>query len=364
MQKVKGSQVNTFSIGFTDNDFNEAPYARQISDVLGTNHTELYLSDKDVEGLITDVPGIVDEPFADSSLLPTYAVSRLARQSVTVSLSGDGGDELFGGYTRYPTTAQAIRAKNRMGLAGKLFSSAMINSRLAGLDYTGRPVWPLGLNQHAVMRKLATALYALNQPDDASVYRGQVSFWRDPRTPVLGPGQAKCKFQNPQCWVDAEDVQESIQMMDIQTFLPDDILCKVDRAAMSVSLETRVPMLDHRFMEFVWSLPLSYRSSGRTQSAVQKKILKDIVARSVPAALMDRPKKGFGVPIGKWIRGPLRDWSESLLDVNTLKSQGLLDPAIVGTCWGVTKNNSDADAEFIWSILVLQQWLSQEKIST
>ena len=363
MQQVQSSQVNTFSIGFTDSSFNEAPFARQIAEHLGTNHTELYLSEKDVADLIPQVPVILDEPFADSSLLPTFAVSQLAKESVTVSLSGDGGDELFGGYTRYPTTARALQIRRRLGRPGETIASGVLHSSLLDLDRTGRTAWPCNMNRFPSMRKIGAAIHAISQPTDALVYRNQVSYWRNPHTPVIHPTNPSCKFQDPQRWVSSRFMQESIQMMDVQTYLPDDILYKVDRAAMSVSLETRVPMLDHRFMSFVWSLPIEFRSAGASGGAVQKKILKDIVGRSMPREYIERPKKGFGVPIEKWVRGPMVDWAESLIDPVALKDQEMLDPDIVNSCWQNIKSNHDADAEFIWSILVLQQWLDSERPS-
>ena len=363
MQQVQSSQVNTFSIGFTDSSFNEAPFARQIAEHLGTNHTELYLSEKDVADLIPQVPVILDEPFADSSLLPTFAVSQLAKESVTVSLSGDGGDELFGGYTRYPTTAKALQVRGRLGRPGEIIAGGMLHSSLLDFDRTGRPAWPCNMNRFSPMRKIGAAIHAISQPTEALVYRDQVSYWRNPRTPVIQPTNPSCKFQDPQRWVSSRFTQESIQMMDVQTYLPDDILYKVDRAAMSVSLETRVPMLDHRFMSFVWSLPIGFRSAGASDGVVQKKILKDIVGRSMPREYIERPKKGFGIPIEKWVRGPMADWAESLIDPAALKDQGLLDPEIVDSCWQNIKANNDTGAEFIWSILVLQQWLDSERPS-
>ena len=197
------------------------------------------------------------------------------------------------------------------------------------------------------MRKIGAAIHAISQPTEALVYRDQVSYWRNPRTPVIQPTNPSCKFQDPQRWVSSRFTQESIQMMDVQTYLPDDILYKVDRAAMSVSLETRVPMLDHRFMSFVWSLPIEFRSTGASGGAVQKKILKDIVGRSMPREYIERPKTGFGVPIEKWVRGPMVDWAEPLINPSVLKHQGLLDPDIVNSCWQNIKANPDAGAEFM-----------------
>ena len=363
MQQVQSSQVNTFSIGFTDSSFNEAPFAKRIAEHLGTNHTELYLSDKDVADLVQQVPAILDEPFADSSLLPTFAVSRLAKESVTVSLSGDGGDELFGGYTRYITAAKALQVRGRLGRPGEIIAGGMLRSSLLDFDRTGRPVWPCNMNRFSPLRKIGAAIQAISQPTDALVYRNQVSYWRNPHTPVIHPTNPSCKFQDPQRWVSGRFAHESIQMMDVQTYLPDDILYKVDRAAMSVSLETRVPMLDHRFMSFVWSLPIGFRSAGASGGAAQKKILKDIVGRSMPREYFERPKTGFGVPIEKWVRGPMVDWAESLIDPAVVKQQGLLDPDIVNSCWQSIKASPDAGAEFIWSVLILQQWLDSERPS-
>lgn len=363
MQRAQSTKINTFSIGFTDDNYNEAPFARQIADRLGTDHTEFYLTDQDVEEMIPQLPRLLDEPFADSSLLPTFAVSQLARQAVTVSLSGDGGDELFGGYTRYVTAAQAMRVRERLGKTGRRMSSALLNSPLLGMDRTGRPALPLQLNRFAPTRKLGTVLYALSQPSDSMLYRSQVSFWRNPHTPVVNPGDPMCKFQDEQYWLTGTHPQDCVQMMDVNTFLPDDILFKVDRAAMSVSLETRVPMLDHRLMEFVWSLPFEYRGGTSVGTVDQKKILKDIVCRSVPREMIERPKKGFGVPIGKWIRGPLSNWAESLLSDTKLNQQGMLDPDVVKACWNDVKRNENSEAEFIWSILLLQQWLDNENLS-
>ncbi|ASJ74502.1 asparagine synthase (glutamine-hydrolyzing) [Granulosicoccus antarcticus] len=357
MQQQSNSRVNTFTIGFDDERFNEAHHAKNVASALGTHHTELYLSDADIAQLVQNMPQITDEPFADSSMLPTYAVSRLARENVTVSLSGDGGDELFGGYTRYPSAASIIRLRRKLGTVGKTAAKTLLSSPLLASSITGQRHWASAkLQAIPGASKAALAIQVLGVDTDALAYRELVSYWRNPHTPVLNAPDPTGLFHDPARWLDTVGPQEAVQMIDVQTYLPDDIMAKVDRASMSVSLETRIPLLDHRLLTFIWSLPPAFRAESAANSL--KPLLKDIACRYVPRECIERPKMGFGIPIDAWLRGPLRDWAEELLNPETLQEQGLLDAELVTRHWQNLLSDNSASAEFIWSVLMLQHWMA------
>lgn len=360
MQRQSTQSVNTFSIGFDDARFNEAHHAKAVASALKTNHTELYLSDKDIEQLVKDLPGITDEPFADSSLLPTHAVAKLARESVTVSLSGDGGDELFGGYTRFVSAGKAMKLRRRLSKPGHMTAKALITSPLMRKSLSGLPQWNLSaLRNNPVGFRSGLVLQLLAQPSDSLAYRELLSFWRNPCSPMINPSNPKTWFHQADRWLSNVHDQEAIQMMDVQTFLADDILVKVDRAAMNVSLETRVPMLDHRFAEFVWSLPASYRTQCERRSiAAPKRILRKIAHKYVPKNQIDRQKMGFGIPLELWLRGPLKDWAQALIDPVAIEKQGLLNAKSVDAIWQQTLQGIPNSSELLWSILMFQHWLN------
>jgi asparagine synthase (glutamine-hydrolysing) len=354
MQKQSARPVKTFTIGFHEDAFDEAGHARRIAAHLGTDHTELYLHSKDAEAVIPDLPEFWDEPYGDSSQIPTYLVSRLARSSVTVSLSGDGGDELFGGYTRYLdtlTTWERFCSRPplvRAGLAGALRA-------LPGplVDAAGRAIWRARGATRPFPASEAIRIRAdiVGQPHIDALYRRTVTYWQDPAAVVLGGSDPLGVVGDPRLGADLPDPLERMMLVDSVTYLPDDILTKVDRASMAVSLEARVPVLDHRVFELAWRLPIDVRiRDGRP-----KWPLREILARHVPRALFERPKQGFGVPIGEWLRGPLREWSESLLAEDRLRREGIFEPRRVRRAWADYLNGWPLEHN-LWVVLMFQAW--------
>lgn len=361
MQQTATSPVKTFSIGFDDPTLNEATYAKSVAEILKTDHTELYLSDSQIQQMVQDMPAITDEPFADSSLIPTYAVSKLARSHVTVSLSGDGGDELFGGYSRYRSSASLIKWRRRLGSSGRTVAKALLSSKLMEQDYSGKSQWASqAVKNQGLTRKMALALRGLGEETDALSYRETISYWNSSHAPVISKSDPKSAFHMKERWIDGAP-QEGVQMMDLQTYLPDDILVKVDRAAMNQSLETRVPLLDHRLLEFIWSLPVEFRADSHSE--VNKPILNKIVCQYVPKTLINRPKMGFGIPINTWLRGPLREWAEDLLSPSALATSGVIDVQKALNHWKYFLANDHASAELVWSIIMFQHWAKHRQLN-
>ena len=352
---VENSQrpINSFSIGFHEQGFDEAPFARQIARHLGTDHTELYVEPGHALDLVEKLPFWYDEPFADSSQIPTALVCQLTRRHVTVVLSGDGGDELFAGYGRYRLGLNLWRLVSaaprglRQGLAHQLLRHpAHRLDRLAGLLPRRFRCSQFGRRLHG----LAGALLC-HSPDP--IYRQMMSHWQAPHGLVLDTDETPqgILWDDLLC-DDFPDFLDRMQFIDTVTYLPDDILTKVDRASMSVALEARVPLLDHRLVELAWSLPQRFkRRDGQSKWA-----LRQILDRRVPRALIDRPKMGFGVPIGDWLRGPLRDWAEYLLDFQRLEGQGLLKSQAIRVCWQAHLKGVDWTYP-LWDVLMLQAWI-------
>jgi asparagine synthase (glutamine-hydrolysing) len=356
MQAQSDRPVKTFTIGFHEERFNEARHAKAVAEHLGTHHTELYVTAEEAMAVIPRLPVLYDEPFADSSQIPTFLVSELARRAVTVSLSGDAGDELFGGYIRYflgPRIWDAIRPlppRVRRAVARTLTSIPprvwdIVGERSARL-------LPAGLRQRRLgekVQKLAGVLEA-GHPD--AIYQWLVSSWQDPQAVVIDGPEPSTLLTRPGDWPRVDEFASRMMYLDLMTYLPDDILVKVDRAAMGVSLESRVPLLDHRVMEFAWRLPLHYKIRG----GVGKWPLREVLYRYVPRELIERPKAGFAVPVGEWIRGPLREWSEALLDERRLAGSGLFDPGPIRKLWGEHLSGA-ADRTFqLWCVLMFQAW--------
>jgi asparagine synthase (glutamine-hydrolysing) len=361
MQTLGDRPARTFTIGSTDRDLDEARYARAVAAHLGTDHTELLVTPQETMDVIPRLPTMYDEPFADSSQIPTFLVSRLAREHVTVSLSGDGGDELFGGYDRYlwvgkiwdrvgwvpaPLRRSAARAMASVSPAAwqRVFAgSDRLLSRAARHQMVGEKV-----------HKLATVLDA-HDPDE--MYLRLVSHWQDPGALVTGAGETRELLRPAAGSWRPTGVTERMMYMDLLTYLPDDILTKVDRASMSVSLEARVPLLDHRVVEFAWSLPLAMKlREGRS-----KWLLRRVLARHVPEALTDRPKTGFGIPISAWLRGPLREWAENLLDERRLRSEGFLHADLVRTAWREHLSGRFNRQYAVWDVLMFESWLEAQR---
>jgi asparagine synthase (glutamine-hydrolysing) len=361
MQRQTTTPVRTFTIGFSEPSYDESGYAAEVAAALGTDHTYLVVTPDDAMRVIPDLPSIYDEPFADSSQIPTFLVSRMAREHVTVALSGDGGDELFGGYDRYQQAARLDRLRRvlpgsiRRGLGGTLARLPVDSwDRLGG--FLPRPLVPSGLRHRTGhrMHKVARLLAADGAPD---VYASLMSIENRGDGLVIGVEDSTPEFAGiPPSKLEAMTPFERAMLIDTLTYLPGDLLTKVDRASMAVSLEVRVPFLDPDLFRFAWGLS----SDHRVRSGQGKWVLRELLRRSLPDHLIDRPKMGFGVPIGEWLRGPLRPWADDLLDPALVKEQGLLDPAVVQQRW-MTHRDGRADLTFqVWALLMFQAWLVAE----
>lgn len=355
MQAQSPRPVKTFTIGFEDPAFNEADHARAIAAHLGTDHTELIARPQDALDALSRLPKIWDEPFSDSSQIPTLLVSQLTRRHVTVSLSGDAGDEIFGGYNRYVhaerlrSMTQSIPGPVRRAVAAG-FDSPVMGALLQAI----RPALPGRYRRMNLPGRLAKVSEVLrcNGPDE--LYRRLISHDIAPEALVLDGREPAgiLGIRRP----DLGDFRETMMYLDTLSYLPGDILAKVDRASMAVSLESRVPFLDPRIVEFAWRLPLSAKLSD----GVGKRILRTILYRHVPRELIDRPKMGFGVPLGAWLTGPLRDWRHALLDPQRIASEGFFDPGRVAALQqDIEKGGSNATVYRIWDIMMFQVWLDE-----
>jgi asparagine synthase (glutamine-hydrolysing) len=361
MQVQDTRPVKTFSIGFAESSYNEAASARKIAAHLGTEHTELYVGPKEALEVIPRLPALYDEPFADSSQIPTYLVSKLARRHVTVSLSGDAGDELFGGYNLYKTGRLIWAIFGWMPAAWRHAIGAALQSAPARvLDVAFAWLSPLktllsrGGSIGDKLHQLAPVLLGT----DVEFMRGMlVANWRGPGALVLGSRTAVTPFSGREPFPDSLDFAHHMMYADLVTYLPDDILTKVDRASMGASLEARVPFLDHRVIEFAWRLPLDLKFRGGTT----KWILRQLLHRYVPRELVDRPKSGFAVPLAGWLSGPLREFGEDLLTESRLRQDGWFDAKLVRSLWDEHTSGRRNWEQPLWSILMFQAWLAQEK---
>lgn len=350
MARRSTKKVKTFTIGFHDAAHNEAPFAREVARHLGTEHTEHYLSDREALDIIPQLPKIYSEPFGDSSQLPTYLVAKLARQHVTVSLSGDAGDELFAGYNRYMFANSAWRRLQRVpgpirrGAAGILAFASHATLEKLGKGYHALASKKAGISNFP--DKAAKAIRVLGARHAGEVYHGAVSFWHP--SPMTGYDRRHKATE----MLDGLDAIESMMLMDTINYLPGDILHKVDRACMGVSLEGRIPFLDHRVYEFAWSLPMNYK----IRDGQSKWLLRRMLDRYVPKSLMERPKMGFALPLAGWLRGPLRPWAEALLSEQSLQEVPGLDVARVLNAWRIHLGGQRNMTEQLWPLLSLQAW--------
>jgi asparagine synthase (glutamine-hydrolysing) len=355
MQTQSDRPVKTFSIGFHEAAYNEAQHAEVVARHLGTEHIELYVTPEQAMAVIPRLPLLYDEPFSDSSQIPTFLVSELARRHVTVSLSGDGGDELFAGYNRYFWGRNIWRTIGWMpnwlrALAASVCELASQDRFRALVDGVGRRV-PAAMavrNPIDKLQKLAEVLTA-GSPDE--MYYRLVSHWKDPSAVVRESHEPPTVLTESRA-PDGMDFTQRMMYLDMLTYLSDDILVKVDRAAMGVSLETRVPLLDHRVVEFAWQLPLSMKIRG----GQGKWLLRQVLYRHVPRQLVERPKMGFSVPIDDWLRGPLRDWAESLLDEQRLRVEGFFNPKPIREKWSEHVSGHRNWQYYLWDILMFQAW--------
>lgn len=356
MQSLSRRPVKTFSIGFHEPRYNEAEHARAVAEFLGTDHTELYVTAKDSLNVIPGLPTLYDEPFADPSQIPTFLVSQLARSEVTVALSGDGGDELFAGYKAY---YQSLRHWRRI----RLLPNRLRRTLAAMLKAADNVAWQmLGLNDSAesgtslkwggLAESLAKKSIRLPAATPALLFACQNARCDAADNIVPGAEAVSTPFTAAASHSGLADPLRVMMLMHFCDYLPDDILVKVDRASMAVSLEVRCPILDHRVVEFAWSLPLDMRVDHRGG----KRILKKLLNRHVPAELTERSKKGFGIPLAEWLRGPLRDWAEALIDRERLAGEGLFDPTAVRRVWQQHLTGWRNHAQLLWSILMFQAW--------
>lgn len=337
MQQQSKQPVRTFAIGFDEPGYNEAEYAKEVAQHLGTDHTELYVCAKGALDLVSLLPDIYCEPFADSSQLPTFLVSRMAKQHVTVALSGDGGDELFGGYNPYQFAPRVW---------GKLQLLPLPLRQMACRLLSGRPL----------PDKLAKLLRVLPAKDKEQFYQVLMSHWDYPEQLVIGGKEYPTLINSSELWPKTDSFEHWMMAMDAGQYMIDDILVKVDRAAMANSLETRVPLLDHRVVELAWQLPLHMKIRG----GVSKWVLREVLYRHVPREMIERPKKGFSVPLGQWLRGPLRDWAEALLNKQRLEQDGYFNSVVVGRVWSEHLQGKRDHSLKLWSILMFQAWLEKQ----
>ncbi len=352
MQAQSGAPVRTFSIGFTESHYDEARHARAVARHLGTDHTELYVTPRDALDVIPQLPAIWDEPFADSSQIPTYLVAKMARQHVTVVLSGDAGDELFAGYPRY---FDALAHEAELG--------RMPNWLRRGLQRVPRPLYGAAARGFGLLGMPAGVhrmrrLQALRQQPPGT--RGQVeayrrfslTHWQQPEQVVIGAAEPRTILTEPQCWIESDSLVPLLCYLDLSFYLPEDILVKVDRASMAVSLESRIPLLDHRVVEFAQRLP----PITKIRNGTGKWALRQVLYRYVPPALVERPKMGFGVPVGIWMRNELRDWAETLLEPRRLRQEGFFDAARVRQAWEQHQLGTQDYQGLLWDVLMFQQW--------
>ncbi|MGO8828771.1 MAG: asparagine synthase (glutamine-hydrolyzing) [Steroidobacteraceae bacterium] len=342
MQAHSSKPVKTFTIGFNEPRFNEAVHARAVAEHLGTEHTELYVDFNDAMRVIPRLPQLFDEPFGDSSAIPTYLVSQLARSKVTVSLSGDGGDEIFGGYSRYRRTEDIWKNLRRIP-----------HGLRVAMSYGARAFEPL-----ARAASIGPNLQRLNQMllarSAQECYEMQFLYHYGLPAGVLGVAdKSPMRHAAGEAAHEGEGIFDHMMYEDSVSYLPDDILVKVDRAAMAVSLESRIPMLDHRLVEFAWRLPLHLK----VRQGEGKWLLKQVLRRHVPGPLIDREKMGFGVPVGDWVRGPLRDWAEDLVSADRLRRQGILDERVVRGRWTRFLKDRRVGSDGIWQLLMFQSWV-------
>jgi asparagine synthase (glutamine-hydrolysing) len=354
MQAQSSRPVQTFTVGFDDAGFDESPHALAVARHLGTEHHALRVTAADALAVIPLLPAMYDEPFADSSQIPTHLVSKAARQRVTVALSGDAGDELFGGYNRYFWSQRVL---NRLGWMPPLVRQGLVASiqqiPAAAWDTLGRAL----PGAHGVARlgdkahKLAHRLKTVQSLDD--LYRSLVTEWPQGTELVRGAGRLPTRLDDASLTAGVAEAEHRMMLWDTLTYLPDDILTKVDRAAMSVSLETRVPFLDHRVVELAWRLPLHMK----IRRGHGKWALRQVLYKYVPRELIERPKASFGIPVGQWLRGPLRDWAEGLLDEERLQREGYFNTATIRQVWQVHLSGQHDWTSRLWTVLMFQAWL-------
>lgn len=359
MQAQSSLPVKTYSIGFREGQYNEAAHAKAVAEHLKTDHTEMYVTPQDALDVIPRLPAIFDEPFSDSSQIPTYLLSKLTRQHVTVSLSGDGGDELFSGYTRYLWAQKvkkvigSIPSPVRRGGAAAI--RTMSREQWDRVFTTAAPLLPRKLRISLPGDKMHKLARVLNYSNVQDVYTQMVSHWDDPAQVVIGGAEPPVGSFDARTHPELENYISRMMYFDLMNYLPDDVMVKVDRASMASSLEAREPLLDYRLVEFAWQLPLEMKMRG-TES---KWALRQILYKYVPKELVERPKMGFGVPIDSWLRGPLREWAGDLLSESALRKFGILNPQPIRVKWQQHLDGKHNWQYHLWDALMLQSWLQE-----
>lgn len=348
MQQRSEESIRTFSIGFEESAYDESSHARAVSKALGTEHTELIVTPQDCLDVIPKLPRMFDEPFADSSQIPTYLVAQLARQDVTVALSGDGGDELFGGYNRHLWGPRVWEVARRIPRAARKLAAR-------GVQRVGHDRWESVFDRlgdsgpvRLPAEKLAKLAAVLPSNTPSELYQILVSQWPSPTEVVLNGTEPPAPGLDGRL----HDVAHQMMLLDSMTYLPDDILTKVDRATMAVSLEARVPLLDHRVFEFAWSLPLDYK----IRDGVGKWALRELLAQHVPREIFERPKMGFGVPIDRWLRGELEEWAGDLLSPDRLRRAGDFDVEVISKAWEDHRSGKAGRHHQLWPVLMYEAW--------
>ncbi len=360
MQAQSDRPIQSFTIGFHESGYDEARYARAIAHHLGTDHTELYVTPQEAQAVIPLLPTLFDEPFSNSSQIPTFLISELARRHVTVSLSGDGGDELFGGYNRYSWAGKIWKAVGWVPGPFRAFGSATLYK-------IPPPVWNSLLSNQLIpsrwrisepgekIRKVAELLSAKG-PE--GIYLDLVSHWKNPSAVVRGAVEPPTLLTSRDSWAQLPDFTSWMMYMDLVTYLPDDILVKVDRDSMGNSLEARVPYLDdHRVIEFAWSLPMQMK----IRNGKGKWLLRQVLYQYVPSRMLERPKKGFSIPIDAWLKGPLREWAGALLNEKRLQDEGYFNPKPVLQKWQEHLTGKHDWQYYLWDILMFQAWLEANR---
>ncbi len=355
MQKLSSNRVKTFSIGFEDQEFDESVYAKKVADHLGTEHFEHLVTQKEALEIVPQLSKIFSEPFSDSSQVPTYLVAQLAKQHVTVSLSGDAGDELFGGYNRYTITDTLFAKINHVPHFAKGLASSVIRK-------IPQHTWnalPFRVKYKNIGEKLYKLADILNVKDPMQLYRSVISHTDSPEKLLINGREPDKIIGGSRNHLELHQLRDIEKMMylDTLTYLPDDILVKVDRTSMAVSLESRVPFLDHRVIDFAWRLPFSYKINNGQGKLVLKKLLE----RYVPTKLTDRPKMGFGVPLASWLRGPLKTWAIDLLNTDQLKREEILCPELVDKLLSEHLSYKADHGYLLWDLLMFQSWLNDQR---
>lgn len=358
MQAQSNRPVKTFTVGFQEREFNEAEHARQVASYLGTDHTELTVTPEEALAVIPDLSTMFDEPFADSSQIPTHLICRLARKHVTVALGGDGGDELFGGYNRFFKLRSNWKLLHALptGFRG-LLGQVLLGLPPAIWERTGpslRRLLPTAVARHLCPEDIPSALSVISSGQAGSLYRYMVSIWKHPEAILRNGKEPPVSFFNGTTPAPCSDLVHQAMFWDLVSFLPHDILTKVDRASMAVGLEVRAPLLDRRVVEFAWTLPLSFNVSNGTG----KHLLRKLLDRYVPLTLVERPKKGFSIPVNDWLRSPrLRDWAEALLDESRLRGEGFFHPIPIRRRWLEHLSGRQDWGFCLWPVLMFESWL-------